>query len=122
VQPTCGAPSFHNSPLKYDGATISHGARRSTKRRETESGPPATHVVQDERLILSGYDTKLDITHRQAEREAYSVEERVIENEMKKYNPDWSSKKAIDKYLDARPTLYPNLSQPILLKEAIPHD
>jgi len=79
-----------------------------------------THVAQDEKLIDSSYDLKFDITHRDAEREAYGVEERVIETETDHYNPDWSSKKAIDKYLNSRPEFYKNLDKPILPREAIP--
>ena len=65
-----------------------------------------THVEDDLKLIQSGYAAKFDITHLATEEHAYTVENRVIENEVNRSNPDWQSKKAIDNYIKEHPGLY----------------
>ncbi len=77
-------------------------------------------MKDDQKLISSGYESKFDITHRETEGRAYAVEERVIETETDRYNPDWSTPKAINSYIDAHPSLYPNPDAPILPREAVP--
>lgn len=88
------------------------------------------HVLDDKNIIDHGYDPKYVITHRQSERNAYAVEERYIEAETReynsktrewenRYNPDWTSTKAIDKYLDNDPK-YKNLDSPLIDTSKVP--
>jgi RHS repeat-associated protein len=87
---------------------------------DAEVAHEGTHVKDDLKLINSGFQPKYDITHRETERHAYSTENRVIETEVNRSNPDWQSNKAIDNFLKANPTLYPNPDAPILDPAAIP--
>jgi len=79
-----------------------------------------SHVVDDLKLISNGYNKKGNITHLESEQRAYSLENRVLETEVMRTNPDWQSKKAIQKFLLTKPDLYPTLGNPILEPKAIP--
>jgi hypothetical protein len=79
-----------------------------------------SHVVDDLKLIRNGYREKDNVTHLTTEQRAYSLENKVIELETMRTNPEWQSKEAIKKFLLSQPELYPNLQSPILEPNATP--
>jgi RHS repeat-associated protein len=84
-----------------------------------------THVREYQNIIAGQYESKM--THRDSERNAYSVSERSVEEitfdpntGIHKYNPDWKDEKAIDNYINSRPTLYPHPDSPLVDASRIP--
>jgi hypothetical protein len=106
------------SNLKQSDETVRGGAQAALDEVVAHEG---VHVIQDTRLINSGYDAKFDISIKQAEEEAYSMSNRVIDNELHRSNPEWSSKGAIDKALQAHKDQNGDINRPILDRRDIPH-
>ena len=79
-----------------------------------------THVVDNKKLIDSNYDTKNDISGRETEEHAYTTENQLLIEELGAGAPEWSSRKAIDKFVADHPALYPAPDAPILDPNAIP--
>jgi RHS repeat-associated protein len=114
---------------KYDGSVVVTFTTTQISESEQAVGAVVAHegkhVSDDQKIIENNYESKM--THREAERNGYSVEEAYIEadtydkkTQQYRHNRDWENSKSIDKYIDANPLLYPNPESPIVDTTKIP--